>query len=557
MLSIGAHNIHYLYSKRDRIYDANWEYRLEGKKKLWVNAHDIVILCDTKLTKQTFEQSNNPFPGFNMTNEFAHENKWGVSILTRVHLAVTRCDINLHEILTGRIVAVEILMPSEGQAPPIKLGIVGVYAPDSSYHAGQIVVFFTELEKVLQKVKDSCDFTYMGGDFNAVMNNARDSFNYRRPPRTYQRDRLLQQLVARLGFYDPLDEIEPDHNAKEHYTFATPNDLNDALDVTYRRIDHILCSAPAGINNYFIDPGQILNPMNIERCNYDSVSDHTPVSLIINPGELNAAIMPERFELRTFKRTKYPEPDQLIESEECRDHFTHVDKLLEEDCAFIFKNRDIFSTATNQEKDRYTEALNKILGKILPEPYKKTIFPGKNKWISKEQWNIMKMITKVKKVRAAVHYIMRSRTGLTNSAQKLIKSQRKYRDPIQGVRDPHPFIIAGTNYEDRMNVSEYVEWYDELELKRKTLWEEYNQEGKAAKRVRSERFRELYKTEAKKMSRFLRILAYPKDKTEGSIVVLAEGELLVTTKAGILHEYKKTWEGLGKKPVRDPESPLV
>eukprot|EP00976_Prorocentrum_cordatum_P023427 477082-Prorocentrum_minimum.AAC.1 len=152
---------------------------------------------------------------------------------------------------------------------------------------------------------------------------------------------------------------------------------------------------------------------------------------------------------------------------------------------------------------------------------------------------------------------MRSRTGLTNSAQKLIKSQRKYRDPIQGVRDPHPFIIAGTNYEDRMNVSEYVEWYDELELKRKTLWEEYNQEGKAAKRVRSERFRELYKTEAKKMSRFLRILAYPKDKTEGSIVVLAEGELLVTTKAGILHEYKKTWEGLGKKPVRDPESPLV
>ena len=114
--------------------------------------------------------------------------------------------------------------------------------------------------------------------------------------------------------------------------------------------------------------------------------------LIINPGELNAAIMPERFELRTIKRTKYPEPDQLIESGECRDHFTHVDKLLEDDCAFIFKNRDIFSTATNQEKDKYTEALNKILGKILPEPYKKTISPGKNKWISKEQWNIMKMI---------------------------------------------------------------------------------------------------------------------------------------------------------------------
>ena len=59
------------------------------------------------------------------------------------------------------------------------------------------------------------------------------------------------------------------------------------------------------------------------------------------------------------------------------------------------------------------------------------------------------------------------------------------------------------------------------------------------------------------MSKLLRVLAYPKDKPEGSIVVLAEGEMLVTSKEGILQEYKKTWEELGKKQVRIPGTPAV
>jgi exonuclease III len=442
MLRIGAHNIHYLCNKRDRIFDSSWEYDLEGKKKLWVNAHDIVILCDTKLSAQTYERLNNPFPGFNLYNEFAHENKWGVTVMSRVHLSASRTTHDLHEILRGRLIAVEILLPSETQGAPVKIGIIGVYAPDSSYHAGQVITFFTELKKVISNTKDACDFTYIGGDFNAVMNGTRDSFNYRRPPRTYIRDVQLQMLAAELGLCDPIEDTEPEHNAKEFYTFATANNINDAMDVTYRRIDHILCSSSVGISEYVIDPGGILNPLNLEESRNDAVSDHTPISLLINTSEINAALMPEKFELRTFRKTCYPEPEQLIEWREFKDRFEHVDQILEDDCAIIFSNRDIFLDATEPQKNQYAEALNQILGKILPEPYKKTICPGKNRWLSKEQWKILKYITKVKKTRAAVHYIMKNRNAEVASLFKLAKCRRKFNIPIRDVRDPSPFIEA-------------------------------------------------------------------------------------------------------------------
>ena len=70
--------------------------------------------------------------------------------------------------------------------------------------------------------------------------------------------------------------------------------------------------------------------------------------------------------------------------------------------------------------------------------------------------------------------------------------------PIRDVRDPSPFIEAGISFENRLESQDYVDWADEIESKRKALWVDFELESKRAKKERSERFRELYKREAKK-----------------------------------------------------------
>ena len=65
LLRIGAHNIHYLINKRDRIFDPRWELQAPDSSKLWLNAQDIAIFADTKLAKEDMERVP-PFTGFNM-----------------------------------------------------------------------------------------------------------------------------------------------------------------------------------------------------------------------------------------------------------------------------------------------------------------------------------------------------------------------------------------------------------------------------------------------------------------------------------------------------------
>ena len=545
-LTLGTHNIHYMLRKRDLFYDPSWEVpnKNNGKgKKRWLNAHDVAIFTDTKMNEDTYSHLGEIFPGFNLFNEFAHDNKWGVTIMTRTNLTTEKIKLTAADCTKGRVTAVEINIPTLDANISIKIGVVGVYAPDSRYTADEIRIFFTELKRIVALVKGRCDYVYVGGDFNAVTDNIKDSFNYRRAPHIYPQDVCLQRMIGDLNLTDPLESIDPQHNAKDFYSFKSFIDKDDPLDTTYRRIDHILAGCGTGITNYYLDPERLSNPLRIENSTFDSISDHTPVSLTINLMEMNNAKMPEKFELRVIKRTRYPEVDaSSSEWLKCKDRFDNLRNFLDDECLFLLDHRNLFENAEEVDKNNYTEVLNRILGKILPEPFKKSFTPGVNRWMSKDQMAIRRRITKVKRIRYAVNYLIRN-TDAPMSVRKT-RAKHKANDPIIGVTSPSAFLDQGLGFVS----NEYKDWWEEMENIRKALWVTYNIEAELVKKERSEWFREMYKKEASKMSRKLRIVSYPKDKQISAIVILVDGEKIVTDKEGILHEYKATWEKLGRKP---------
>ena len=548
-LVLGSYNSHYMLNKRDDFYDPKWElpHHDYGKgRKKWLNAHDVAIFVDTKLTAERFSHLGETFPGFNLYNEFAHDNKWGVTIMTRSNLTTNAIRIERMECLKGRVVAVEIIIPTMETNISIKIGIVGVYVPDSSYQDLDVRNFYSELISTIELVKARCDYMYVGGDFNGVIDNMSDSFNYRRAPNVYQQDVCLQRMIGDLNLIDPLEIIEPDHNAKEHYSFRTHVNKEDELDTTYRRIDHILAGSDTGIENYFLDPELLINPLQLDDGSNDSLSDHAPVSLVINLLEMNNAKMPEKFDLRVIKRTRYPEPDaNSCDWIKCKDRFDNLKNYLDDECMFLLDHRNVFDeTVDRQEKDKFTESLNIILGQILPEPFKKSFTPGTNTWQSKEQLSIKRRITRVKRIRTAVNYIIRNKEHNTTSA-RLTSALHKAQDTVSGIVAPRSFLDRDLGFQS----DEYKGWWKEMEDRRKELWKLYNVEAEQTKAERSERFREMYKKEAGKMSRKLRIIAYPKDKQINTIVVLIDGIKLVTSKEGIIEEYKNAWEKLGKKPA--------
>jgi hypothetical protein len=91
--------------------------------------------------------------------------------------------------------------------------------------------------------------------------------------------------------------------------------------------------------------------------------------------------------------------------------------------------------------------------------------------------------------------------------------------------------------------TDYVEWKTEIEVIRKELWKEFNEISLQARKIFSQKFKERYQKEAKRMTALFRRLCYPKDTSTHRLAIRVQGGTLVFNRSGVQDGHKPTGKG--------------
>ncbi|KAK3239059.1 hypothetical protein CYMTET_50988 [Cymbomonas tetramitiformis] len=211
-----------------------------------------------------------------------------------------------------------------------------------------------------------------------------------------------------------------------------------------------------------------------------------------------------------------------------------------------------------REIESRTGDLQDILGKQVPSPFQSSFTPGKFKIpISKEMSTTRSTIGRVKAVKRAVmgmhdwykdtggrHTVDTKKKGQNISAFRA--AVNRYKDKAGVLRPPH-----FTHRKFTLQDEEVMLWMADAEAARRKLWVTYRLQ-EAEYRLEGKRvFTERYRREAAKYSHQLRVMCYPKDRTEAVMAIMTEEGEIVMDKHGILEAFRSSWAKLGRKPTRD------
>jgi exonuclease III len=148
-----------------------------------------MTLVDTKSsvdTKSEYQLSTQ----HQTTSESSIDGRMGIIILTRKSIHISEYFAT-PATLRGRGLAIEVSIPTEA-GPCLKMVIIGIYAPDQGKGALQYMNFLQELRNWIAAImsgRRAQSPYYVMGDFNAVLDNFRDSYNPVRAPNIYNQDR--------------------------------------------------------------------------------------------------------------------------------------------------------------------------------------------------------------------------------------------------------------------------------------------------------------------------------------------------------------------------------
>ncbi len=194
----------------------------------------------------------------------------------------------------------------------------------------------------------------------------------------------------------------------------------------------------------------------------------------------------------------------------------------------------------------------------MPKPFQNTFTPGSFKIpISKEMSKPRTTIGRVKAVKRVVMALHRwafsdsvcpggeqKRAALASSAKAAV---RRYTDKDRLLRFPN---FTGRKF--CTTEPEVVnKWLGKAETVRKHLWTAYRKQESDFQQSRKDKFNEKYRKEASKYSHQLRVMCYPKDRSETTMAVMVEGGEIVMDKEGILKASRDSWAQLGKRPSKD------
>ena len=130
---------------------------------------------------------------------------------------------------------------------------VAVYAPTTDASAAEIKRFYDDLSAVvIDKIRSRDSLYVIMGDFNAVLDHKKDVYNATRQATRYTADREFKKFVSDLEMVDPAYTIK-DRHPKIHHTHWSRVRTEEVDNITYRRIDYILCNSTQGILQLHID----------------------------------------------------------------------------------------------------------------------------------------------------------------------------------------------------------------------------------------------------------------------------------------------------------------
>ena len=366
--------------------------------------------------------------------------------------------------------------------------IIGVYAPDQGKGAVTYRRFLQDLKiwiAAIMSGRRTRSPYYLMGDFNAVLDNHRDSYNQVRAPNIYNQDTSFQNFVRELNLQDPIHLRGDAEGARFSWTFRTNVRTENDLDYTHRRIDYILASSARGTQSLIIDPDFLFPHSGIGEDYYNDTyiqSDHRPVIMKINLVELEAYLPDFVLPIRRAV-TKYPDTDDKVGLQKLQDHIKNLGTNGRNDISRRFHPRNSIPTMMRDpqfawagkspdEINTSVKDLHYLLAEELPGPFKK--IPGEfGARLSKDQKNTMKQMSRTKRQVTAVlialqYYSESSQPELHTSSWTHPRdtiyylSRARIKRKVRGLTLP----IFAMSYFDQGN-PDYIRWRTEAAAKKR------------------------------------------------------------------------------------------
>ena len=565
--TVGMVNLTFARGKMTHITDPTSGNR-RGRLR-WLDAHDAAILVDTKTATEHSEgyQPSLHHKAFHETTEIGN---LGISIFIRKNIMVSE-RFATPPSMRGRALAVELKFPNtqiDVGASEITLVLVGIYAPDPSKPIAEYRIFLIKLRQWIREIKLTANRAHtqfiISGDFNAILNSQRDSFNPVRAPNVYSQDLIFQDWKREMDLYDPIDTIGSNAGARHSWTFRTNVNKEDPLDFTHRRIDYFLSTAHRAISELIIDPWYIFPHSGMDPDFYDHnsiKSDHRPITLKINLGELEA-YLPDRHVETTRKVTKYPQMGEPNYNK-LGIHLGEISRGGAKDITSINSNADPltkemitfpdsdWSSLSPQALENKVTCLHSLLSERIPGPFKKDTGCYGNR-LGKNEKHLRKQITRVNRQLNAVeilmdHYYTNPTNGQYLNRRCKLAHARVVRK-TQGIAIP-TFSHSHFNAQDHR----YTNWKASAYTHRDTLYDRFAQAVASEANKRKNVWLNKYKVEAKLGSKALRTMVFPRIQEGGpTISVKTTDGRILTQKDDVTKEYRSFFENLGTNTNSTP-----
>ena len=555
-LRIGTLNVNSLIGKNKK------DILFNGADAL-IDKHDIMVLCDTRMTRRVAQTQTQAFPGFQIRSACTDRPFYGVSILCRSNIPILQSseDWEVPTELEGRMCAIQVQLPTP--STPITIWIVGAYSP-----CQQQDQFYRALGRLMKdKSIDSTQHVFLAGDLNGTVDFYRDRQN-NSPSQTGHQgtpgDKALEKFrnnsMEELGIeWEDTGLHLHDYHILDHHTWRRfwSHSLSHE-DQVIARIDHILSSRPLYEAKLHIDAHYLSNPLGVREELYQSVSDHVPVTLEIQTRDIHPeAFLPTRLRLPTRQITRYPIPwDKKAKSTLTKRMASITDTGLINNTQLQMV-MDPSQPVGQETVEEATKLIQELVGEYIPQDFTHTHDPNKpRRAISSQLAKLLKRRRVIKKAVGVIHLLHRHHTGTRwyDDTTILTCKNRCQRDiPLEGNGYIPGPKFASDPYDQEGE--EYMAWMTHVRTAREVISTQIKVEKERMARDVKQRFRERYLAEAEKRSHLFRLLVFPAEGREGTVCVLSEdGTEYLYTKEGILNTCQEYYRQLGEPGPLDMQA---